>query len=761
MKKTALLAIALSPLLLNAQLQEELDDSFYEEEQEEADQIADGYSDDLEFDNDAESEEIADDSDSQQQDSYTQSQDSECHSPYHRMHVGVRHTEARGVGYEEGYTTVEGFGIYDHNPYFMPFLDLRGHVFNNGKLAGNVGIGERTVIPSINHIFGVYCYYDVRQENHHLNVVNQVSPGIELLGKRMEYRMNGYFPVGRDKSHKYHYAFSRFDDHNILLKYKRKFAMTGGDAEIGAHFTQSTKYDLYGAAGPYYFSSEHASSWGGKARLLGRYKEYVSLEASYSYDHLFRSIVQGTVAFNLPFGAKLRRKDRNCPQKNDLMLSRAAFAPYRFEIPVVKKKTRRTKAINPATGRPWQVWFVNNTSSSNGTFESPFPTLLQAQNASSPNDMIYVFPGDGTTTGMNMGITLQDGQLLFGSGISHRIITTHGKITIPAFSQMAPSVSNTASVITLANGNEVSGMNVLVLTTNTTGIDGSAGITGATIDSNTISSSVSTNGIKLSGSGNFSVTNNQLTSAITAGGSGINVLYTGSTNLNVKNNVCTGYANSSMKILPGASPTLLNANIVGNTCSGFGVNGISATFSAPISNIKIAGNTLNNTVGNSVLGSIAFNITAPTVGNLVIDSNTVNSTTATAAIGIFVQMESPSLQMAVSNNSVSVGATGVNAGITLQALLSSTTCANITNNQVSVSALAGNGISITTNNAKINCASISNNLVSLPTSATGNGIIITGSGTGPITIGNFVQNQLPNASITGNVSFVAPFSCSQ
>jgi hypothetical protein len=759
MKKTALLAIALSPLLLNAQLQEELDDSFYEEGQEEADYIADSDSDD---DGDTD----ASDSDSDESDSYTKSQDSTCHSPYHMMHVGVRHTEARGVGYHDGYTTIEAFGILDHNPYFMPFLDLRGHVFNSGKGAGNVGIGERTVIPCINHIFGAYVYYDVRQENHHLNVINQVSPGIELLGKRMEYRMNGYFPVGRTKGRAYNYEFSNFQGNNILLKYKKKFAMTGGDAEIGAHFTQSTKYDLYGAAGPYFFSGQHTSSWGGKARLLGRYKEYVSLEASYSFDSVFRSIVQGTVAVNLPFGGKLKRRDsKNCPQKNDLMLSRAAFAPYRFEIPVVKKKTQRTKAINPATGKPWQVFFVNNTSSSNGTFESPFSTLQAAANASDVNDMIYVFPGDGTTKGMTTGIALQDGQQLFGSGISHQIKTAQAKIEIPAFSTTAPSVSNTASVIKLANGNEVSGMNVLVLAGGTSGIDGSAGIVGATIDSNTVSSTApSTIGVNLSGSGNFLIANNQLTAPSGVGSppGAIAVSFTGSTNLNVMNNVCTGYTNS-MKIIPGTSPTALSANIVGNTCSGFGVNGISASFTAPISNITIAKNNFNNTVGTA--GSISFNITAPSAGNLVIDSNTVNTTTSTVVFGIGVIMQSPSLQMAVSNNSVVTGAGGAPTGILLQQQgVGGSTCANIINNQVSVLASAGNGIVITTNTSPINCASISDNLVSLPASATGNGMVITGGagpGIGLINIGNFAQNQTPQTSITGNVIFVAPFSCSQ
>ena len=760
MKKTALLAIALSPFILNAQLQEEVYDSSYEDEQEESEYVADR---DALYDGE---QELADASDSDDQDSYTSTsaQDSECHSPYHRMHVGVRHTEARGVGYTDGYTTIEGFGIYDHNPYFMPFLDLRGHVFNSGKVAGNVGIGERTVIPCINHIFGLYLYYDVRQSNHRLHVVNQLSPGIELLGKRMEYRMNGYFPVGRDKSRAYSYEFNSFDGNNILLKYKQKFAMTGGDAEVGVHITQSTKYDLYAAAGPYFFSSKRASSWGGKTRLLGRYKEYVSLEASYSFDHLFKSVVQGTVAFNYPFGRKLRRKDRNCPQQNDLMLSRAAFAPYRFEIPVVKRKTRKTAAINPATGKPWQVWFVNNTSSSAGTFKSPFPTLLQAQNASSPNDMIYVFPGDGTTTGMNMGIDLQDGQTFFGSGISHKIQTTKGQMKIPAFSKTAPSITNTAgSVVTLGNGNEVSGMNIFVQTINAKGIDGTAGIIGAIIDSNSISSSVQSHGIRLFGSGNFSVTNNQMSSSGVSLTFGTQVQFTGVTNVNVSNNVSSGYG-TSVQVVPltGGNPVSLSANIVDNTYSNFGTNGISANFQVPVANMKIAGNTVNNTVGTSTQGAIAFSVNNVVSGDLLVDSNMVTSTSPTATNNIFIQIGSSSLGMAITNNNVVTGTVAGATAFSIQAVSGASTInANIANNQFSVLASTGNGI-VFTNGGTITsiCASITNNQ-GVGASAV-NGISLASTLPGVFNIDNFSGNQAPNISITGNsVNLVAPGFCSQ
>jgi hypothetical protein len=633
-------------------------------------------------------------------------QDTECHSPNHSMHIGVRHTEANGVGYTDGYTTLEGFGIYNKNACFMPFLDLRGHVFNNGKLAGNIGIGSRSVIPQMNHMLGFYFYYDVRQESRGMNVVNQVSPGMELLGKRFEYRMNGYIPVGNRRSNKYGYEFNKFDGNNILLRYKQKFVLKGGDAEVGLHLTQSTKYDLYTGVGPYYFSAGGSHGWGVKTRLLARYKEYISLEGSYSYDRVFHNIVQGTIGFNCPFGAKLRRKDRNCPQQNDLMLSRASFAPYRFEIPVVKKIKKSALAINPATGQPWQVWFVNNTSSSAGTFQSPFPTLAQAQSASSPNDMIYVFPGDGTTTGMDMGITLQAGQKLFGSSIAHKIATTNGNVTIPAFSTSAPMLTNAGSIVTLANGNEVSGLQLAVTQLDSTAIIGAAGTNGANIHDNVLSGAVHYAGINIVGQGTVTIINNQLTGPL---------------------------SNTDQAIRLTVSPSLnMNATVDYNQISGFGDGigmnyGLNSTATADISY-----NTLTNlTTGAS---TSIFNQTASGAsGTGTIVGNQISSNAFNAILVGATGANPSSMQIFIADNNLILGPLATATAINVTSTGSGTTCATITGNQITLqNAAVTTGISLTT---------------------TGGGII---------NIEDASDNNIPQINVTGvNINYVMPNTCSQ
>jgi hypothetical protein len=478
--------------------------------------------------------------DQQQQHQQQSTKEPFCYSPFRQTHVEVRHTESKGVGYKNGYTTFEWFGLVDDDSSFMPFLDLRGHVFNDGKLAGNFGLGERTFIQSINHIFGVYLYYDARHDTHGLNV-SQLSPGVEFIGKRVEYRMNGYFPVGRAQSHRYGNEFSQFKANQIIVSRKKKYTLKGGDAELGFHLTQSTRQDFYVGAGPYYFTADPFSSWGGKARLLWRYKDYVSLEASYSYDRLFHNIFQGTVGLMYPLGSKLKRKGECNPPSPDLALSRAAFAPYRFEIPVVKKHHHHKVAVNPATLLPWNVWFVDNTSHSAGTYESPFSTLAQAQNASGPNDIIYVLPGDGTTTGMNAGIVLQNNQKLFGAGTDQMITTTTGSLTIPAHSLQSPTLTNASgSVVTLANGNEVSGLNLSMTLMNSTGIHSPAGgfSGGVSIHNNRITGTGVQFGMVLQGGGLTLIQNNSVLDLV--GASNLTGIQVQVINSNTMQGVITG-----------------------------------------------------------------------------------------------------------------------------------------------------------------------------------------------------------------------------
>jgi len=391
-----------------------------------------------------------------------------CQQSPRTQRIEVRHIEANGVGYKDGYSTLEGFFTipYTLDGFWVPFLDIRAHIFNDGKPAVNGGIGVRYLTDS--RVWGFNTYYDYRKTRrfHY----NQVGYGFETLGKLWDFRVNAYVPVGKKESGLFHTRFHEFKNHSIILSSKKEIGMKGANAEAAYHLLRKENYKLYAAAGPYYFEQEGKIAWGGEGRVAFTLFDYIRLQLSGSYDSLFRGIVQGEVAFTFSFGGKRTIQARqNCHEyycrERRMLEERALQRIDRNEIIVVTNKREKSKAINPATGKPYTVWFVNNTSHSQGTYQSPFNTLSAAESASSSNDIIYVFKGDGTDTGMSSGITLQNGQQLLGAGIDQKIATKLGTITIPAQESGLPVISNANDpsgfgVQLVAGNNIVAGFNL-------------------------------------------------------------------------------------------------------------------------------------------------------------------------------------------------------------------------------------------------------------------------------------------------------------
>jgi len=398
----------------------------------------------------------------------------------------VRHVEPKGIGFSQGYSTLAGFfaPLPQGDGLWVPFVDARGHVFNDGHLAANVGLGVRS-IRSI--VWGLNAYYDYRQTHRHH--YNQVSGGIEALGKVWDFRWNFYLPFGKIHSHFYDTKFHSFRGHYAYFSRKQEFAMKGTHAEVGAHMKAGSHVDFYTAVGPYYFREKGRQAIGGEARLVGKIWHWLNLEFNVSYDSLFKDIFQGVVGIEIPLGPKKRieRRPDSSYTPDRRLYQRAYQNVDKDEIIVASHRKKKEIARNPSTNQPWFFWFVNNTSHSAGTYESPFNTLHDAQNASSADQIIYVFAGDGTTNGMNAGIVLKDNQYFFGSGTAQLLPTTFGTQKIPAQTASMPSMTNSSGLvgIELANHNVVSGFHIAYPGGFTAAIHGD-NITGGTILNNVI-----------------------------------------------------------------------------------------------------------------------------------------------------------------------------------------------------------------------------------------------------------------------------------
>lgn len=372
--------------------------------------------------------------------------------PQHRR-IRLKHIENKGVGYDTGYTTLELFLSPDPEARdIIPFVDARGHLFDNGRWAANGGIGLRSLQGK--RIYGMNAYYDYRGTSH-LNY-SQVSLGLEMLGRRVDGRINGYLPIGKKTSSPYDTKYGYFSGHSLFLSQKVEFAMKGFDAEVGFRLGNCAGWNFYAATGPYYFRGpDGPNAWGGKVRADVSYRDWLTLEIIESYDSVFHNNIQGQIGFSFPLGKKTiekRVKKSACRMVQPII---------RNEIIVLSHKRIHPLAINPLTHAPYYFVFVNNTSSSEGTFESPYPSLLLAQEHSSANDIIYLFPGNGTTTNMDQGIVLKPSQKLWGSAIFHNLQTEQGQVTIPQMSSIAPQVTNVNLLgdgATLSTYNEISGI---------------------------------------------------------------------------------------------------------------------------------------------------------------------------------------------------------------------------------------------------------------------------------------------------------------
>ena len=414
---------------------------------------------------------------------------SPCETTARPHRIVAKHREGNGIGYPRGYSSLDGFFSYSYGGAVHPFVDVRAHITNDTKWAYNAGIGLRGIVESMRAIFGANFFYDYREGRH--RPFNQVGAGLELLGKRWDVRLNGYAPVGKSKK-TYFNGFTKFSGNNALFSKRYEVAMYGFDLGVGVVLARQKHWDLHAKLEGYYFHGDFGKQFGGGLfELATDITRYITLKGQVSYDTHFQWIGQGEASLNIPLGRRIEKRHTAlaCGSLAELE-ERISEAVDRFEMIVTINHRKNGAAINPLTGQPLFFVFVDNTSHSLGTFESPFPTLAQAETLSTPADVIYVFPGDGTTTGMNQGITLQNNQSLIGSDFLLPVQTSFGRSSIPAQTTQVPSITNTSGdTVTLAsNNNTVAGFNITSLTGN--GIIGNGTTKNIAIIQNTVTSAL-------------------------------------------------------------------------------------------------------------------------------------------------------------------------------------------------------------------------------------------------------------------------------
>ncbi len=196
---------------------------------------------------------------------------------------------------------------------FLPMLNFQGDRFDDITYAASAGIVTR-IIPSLSsnfrQILGFNVFYDYRQGN--IGYYNQLALGLEILGKRWDFRSNIYFPFGAkrrvDPCKGAGHSHSYMENENLLESLSYSF-----NAEVGWLAINSKYLLLYFAGGPYYISEKHQSgkTRGGEFRIQPQYKDFIALNLSVSHDPVFNTIYQAEAIVHLPlylFAKKIPKK---------------------------------------------------------------------------------------------------------------------------------------------------------------------------------------------------------------------------------------------------------------------------------------------------------------------------------------------------------------------------------------------------------------------------------------------------------------------
>jgi len=377
-----------------------------------------------------------------------------CDGPLNAV-VSLRHKEPGGIGYRKGYTSVDLFTVPCFCPNHYMFVDVRGHIFNDGKWASNFGLGYRKLAECSDAAWGANLYWDWRETDHYH--YHQLGVGLEAIWPCWDLRINGYYPFGSRKR-AFKTGFDRFEGNSAFLFKRYDLALWGADAGVGYTLFRTDYFSLHTTLGGYYFRGDFRKHAGG-GLLRGKLDvtEWMSIEGQASYDSLFKWQGYGELALHVPCGNRIARYPRKtaCCENLISIEEKLSTRPERFEIIVSTQEKQTAKALHPIINLPLTFYFVDNTSSSNGTFESPFSTMAAAEAASSKSDAIYVFPGNAPYSAMT---TLKDQQILAGSGGPLEVQSRFGLIEIPTQTTALPKLTAVTDTIFLANQNSISGL---------------------------------------------------------------------------------------------------------------------------------------------------------------------------------------------------------------------------------------------------------------------------------------------------------------
>jgi hypothetical protein len=266
------------------------------------------------------------------------------------------------------------------------------------------------------------------------------------------------------------------------------------------------------------------------------------------------------------------------------------------------------------------VWYVKNNQAAggNGASSQPYDTLAEADLAATTNGAyIYVYQGDGTTTGLTGGVSLVASQRLVGAAEDLTVASTTLETGADA---NRPAISGS---VTLAAGNTVEGL--AITTSGANAINGAAGDASGTLDDLVLTPTGAAGvGISLSGTGGtWDISNTTITA--TSGAQGFFANGAGTVNFTSAGTISITSAGPAFSALTTAVSGAIDTTTSTGGSYGWALNGV--TGSIDLGTGTVSGHASTEVSVTAGSGDVTY---AGTIGNGTGTSAVIQNRTAGA-----------------------------------------------------------------------------------------------------------------------------------
>ncbi|QDT33720.1 hypothetical protein Mal48_29750 [Thalassoglobus polymorphus] len=343
-------------------------------------------------------------------------------------------------------------------------------------VGGNFGVGNRWLIRDFSQMIGVNAFLAWDQKGSGNNY-DGAGVGVEWLSDYLGVTANAYIPWNRRINKSGNATpikeMTHFTGSNLAYVTLQPVEeqLLGADFEIGSAIPRAEWLSLFGGA--YYFDAKQGNDFSG---ISGRAQlDFTSaiVNLAVTDDDRFGTSVNLTGELRLgdgplDFTPRYRTLDNQ-------MFDRARRQARIQTLQYIAQGEEI--AINPANGLPFEFIHVDNTAApgGDGTFESRFNELDDASNMPTA-DIILAYSGNtehgGPHLNANGGLVLEDNQIVLGEGYNFLLETANFPglpCPLPDFAIGAtdnPYIAGNAGadLITLANNNQILGLNMLAPT---------------------------------------------------------------------------------------------------------------------------------------------------------------------------------------------------------------------------------------------------------------------------------------------------------